>query len=611
MPLTKYRLEIDGIRAIAVIPVILYHISDSILSSGFLGVDVFFVISGYLITSIISMQIHDGTFSLSKFYLRRARRILPVAYIVLLLSMVTGFVVLLPDDLQNLSQALLSIIGFGANIFFYFEVDYFNHFANNNPLLHFWSLSVEEQFYFLVPGVFLMIGKRKRLLTFFLLLIFFGTIYAYYQNIGHDDQLAFYSLHTRAWQLTMGALIARVRPLSLDSPFNNVVADIISSASLVLVICSYFGVFDIFEGSSGLFISFFASFLILAVREDSIVGSILKFRILSQLGLLSYSLYLIHNPVFELLEYVYDLEGNSKLLIFKCFSVLFVLQLARLSYKYVESPMRNESIISNKMALFGLVSASALIISFGLIGHLTGGFENIKSNGILLLADEKIELEEIRKVRNIYGNVFNPNGTIKIKVFGDSFAQDAYYSLCKYLTEKENYNYCLELIDYEDSYYCNSEDIPDLMFEADILIFSNYWQEQCYQEAVSLMNNLNDNRRVFFVTSSAYPRMKSLSIMNKHKDFTLSDLESFAFRNQRWDRLRTSQDMEKMLLNEVGRINRSEFFSGGAGDTVNLFDSQGRPLIWDNAHLTLRAYSNYGKFLFEKIEAVHKLHSLK
>ena len=234
--MNKYRIEIDGLRAIAVIPVILYHISVSLVSHGFLGVDVFFIISGYLITSIISYQIQNGTFSLSKFYLKRARRILPVAYLVLLLSFAVGYLVLLPTDLRNLSQAAVSIIGFAANIFFYFEIDYFNHFANNNPLLHFWSLSLEEQFYFVTPSVFLLIGKRKKLLNGFLLIIFLSSLYVYLKNLGDNEQLAFYSLHTRAWQLTLGALVARLRPLNSEPPFDRIMADVISSIGLFLII---------------------------------------------------------------------------------------------------------------------------------------------------------------------------------------------------------------------------------------------------------------------------------------------------------------------------------------------------------------------------------------
>jgi len=604
--MSNYRIEIDGLRALAVIPVIFYHVSDSLVSHGYLGVDVFFVISGYLITSIISQQIHNGSFSLYKFYLRRARRILPAAYLVLLLSFIIGFVILLPSDLRNLSQAVVSIIGFGANIFFYFEVDYFNHFANNNPLLHYWSLSLEEQFYFVMPAVYLIIGKYKNALNIALLMIFFSSICVYYLNLQGDNQLAFYSLHTRTWQLTIGALVARVRPLSSNSPYNGIMADIISLLCLGFIATAYFGILNFFHGSSELLISLAVATLILVLRDDSIAGSFLRFKYLTQLGLMSYSLYLIHNPIFEFIEYVFDLELESKVIAYKLYSILLILFLARLCYVHVESPLRDQRTITNKVAMGGLVFVSIILLSLGLIGHKTRGFENFKSDGTELLVDEEFELLEINKVRTTITNKFNTKAGFKIKVFGDSFAQDVYYSLCYTLIKMGNYDYSLELIDFDDPLYCNSLDPLENGFEADLLIFSNYWQEDCYKGAIDLINELSKTQQVFFVTSSAYPRMKSLSILKDNKSLDFAELESYAYQNQRWDRLKTSEKIENNLEPTVYKINRSEFFSGLDGDTVNIFNYRDEALIWDNAHLTSRAYFDYGKFLFSKIESLLK-----
>ena len=608
--MSNYRIEIDGLRALAVIPVIFYHVSDRLVSHGYLGVDVFFVISGYLITSIISEQIHNGSFSLYKFYLRRARRILPAAYLVLLLSFIIGFFVLLPSDLRNLSQALVSIIGFGANIFFYFEVDYFNHFANNNPLLHYWSLSLEEQFYFVMPAVYLIIGKYKNALNFALLMIFFGSIYVYYFNLQGDNQLAFYSLHTRTWQLTIGALVARVRPLSSESPCNEIIADIISLLCLCFIATAYFGILNFFLGSSELLISLAVATLLLVIRDDSLAFSFLRFKYLTQLGLLSYSLYLIHNPIFEFIEYAFDLELESKVIAYKIYSILLILFLARLCYIYVESPLRDQRNITNKVAMGGLVFLSITLLSFGLIGHRTRGFETFKSYETELLVDEEYELSQINRLRKSITNKFNAKGGFKIKVFGDSFAQDVYFSLCHNLIKVGNYDYSLELLDFDDPLYCNSLDPLENGFEADLLIFSNYWQEDCYKGAINLINELSKTQQVFFVTSSAYPRMKSLSILKSKKRLDFTELESYAYQNQRWDRLKTSEKIENNLEPTVHIINRSEFFSGLDGDTVNIFNYRYEPLIWDNAHLTSRAYSDYGKFLFSKIESHIEMSSL-
>jgi len=198
--------------------------------------------------------------------------------------------------------------------------------------------------------------------------------------------------------------------------------------------------------------------------------------------------------------------------------------------------------------------------------------------------------------------IFNPSGEIKIKVVGDSFAQDAYYSLCESLNRRSVFKFALELVDFDDPLYCDQANLPAVLSGADILIFSNYWQEECYQEAAVLLNKLSESTRVVFVSSSAYPRMKSLSILKSEQNLDFADLESYAYRNQRWDRLKTSQKIENALSEDVETINRSEFFSGIRGDTVNLFDENKHPLIWDNAHLTLRAYDDYGTFLLGKID---------
>ena len=171
-----------------------------------------------------------------------------------------------------------------------------------------------------------------------------------------------------------------------------------------------------------------------------------------------------------------------------------------------------------------------------------------------------------------------------------------------FLSSKNISEYSLELIDFDDPLYCEAKETTKDSFAADILIFSNYWQEECYQEATILMNKLSKNQNVFFVSSSAYPRMKSLAILKKNKNLELFELESYAYMNQRWDRFKTSQKMENALSRQVKKINRSEFFSGTSGDTVNLFNSMDEALIWDNAHLTSRAYFDYGKYLFTKIE---------
>jgi len=167
----EYRREIDGLRALAVVPVILFHTGIEFFSGGFVGVDIFFVISGFLITSILLSELSANKFSIINFYERRARRILPALFAMLLLTSVFAYLLMPADSLLIYSKTLTSVIGFSSNIFFYFSSDYFSPAANENVLLHTWSLAIEEQYYFVFPVFLLMFWRfgTSKLLSLLLL----------------------------------------------------------------------------------------------------------------------------------------------------------------------------------------------------------------------------------------------------------------------------------------------------------------------------------------------------------------------------------------------------------------------------------------------------------
>src|SRR5207302_1642356 len=160
--LRSYRSDLDGLRGLAIVPVMFYHYGLGGLSAGFVGVDVFFVISGFLITSLLLREIETGTFSIIEFYERRARRILPALFFVLAVTTALAFLVLLPVDLCNYGRSLIATTAFGSNIFFWRESGYFDRAAELKPLLHTWSLSVEEQFYILFPPFLWLISRLGR-----------------------------------------------------------------------------------------------------------------------------------------------------------------------------------------------------------------------------------------------------------------------------------------------------------------------------------------------------------------------------------------------------------------------------------------------------------------
>jgi peptidoglycan/LPS O-acetylase OafA/YrhL len=193
-----YRAEIDGLRAVAVLPVIFFHAGFELFSGGFVGVDVFFVISGYLITSIILEEQKKGNFSLTKFYLRRIRRILPALFFVVLCTIPFAWFILLPRDMQDFSQSLIAVATFSSNILFAKESNYFAGLAELKPLLHTWSLAVEEQYYIFFPLLMCAFGGFNRTTIFRVVVILFVVSFGCgILMLKMQPQYAFYLLPTR------------------------------------------------------------------------------------------------------------------------------------------------------------------------------------------------------------------------------------------------------------------------------------------------------------------------------------------------------------------------------------------------------------------------------
>ena len=204
-----YRPEIDGLRALAILPVVLFHLHVAGFAGGYVGVDVFFVISGYLITSLIQQELDRGEFSFVRFWERRARRILPALTVVVLFSLAAGWFILTPTDLDNLGASAFAQSLFGSNVLFWLQAGYFEPGAGSKPLLHSWSLAVEEQFYLCFPFMLVLLGmvgriSRVRLIAGFLLLSLVLSVY----GVADHPTAAFYLLPTRAWELLLGAVLA-------------------------------------------------------------------------------------------------------------------------------------------------------------------------------------------------------------------------------------------------------------------------------------------------------------------------------------------------------------------------------------------------------------------
>jgi peptidoglycan/LPS O-acetylase OafA/YrhL len=373
-----YRREIDGLRAVAVIPVILYHAGFGTFAGGYVGVDVFFVISGYLITSIIVSDQRAGKFTLVNFYGRRARRLLPALFLVIFCTLPFAWFWMLPQDLKAFSDSVIAVSVFASNIYFYASTGYFETAAELKPLLHTWSLAVEEQYYLLFP-VFLMLTWRlgTRWVVALLSIAAAVSLGAAQWGSTTNPSFAFFMLPTRGWEILLGALIALylLPQRGAARSANRSVRQSISVVGLLLILYAVFA-FDRetpYPSFYTLLPTVGTGLIILFAAGDTIVGSILGSWILVGIGLISYSAYLWHQPLFAFARLrTLDEPGHVLLIAL----ALASFGLAYFSWKYVEMPFRRAHVITRKQVFAFGATCSLILITLGAIGSLGKGFKN-------------------------------------------------------------------------------------------------------------------------------------------------------------------------------------------------------------------------------------------
>jgi peptidoglycan/LPS O-acetylase OafA/YrhL len=370
----KYRREIDGLRAVAVLPVILFHAGFSIFSGGFAGVDIFFVISGFLITSIIIQDIKEGRFSLTAFYQRRIRRILPALFLVIAVCLPFSWLVMLPRELKDFSGSLVTVPLFISNYYFRKDTGYFAADADEKPLLHTWSLAVEEQYYLLFPAMVWVLWRYCRRLLVPILLTSVAASFAYaLRELEIDEEKLFFDTRGRAWEILAGALMAFWVSSSRYRPLPNLANQIIAALGLSAIIYAIIG-FDEstrFPSVDTLFPTLGAAAIILTASPDNLVGRLLGNRFFVGIGLISYSAYLWHQPLLAFAR-IQSLDGLSALSRFAI--CVASLGLAYLSWKFVETPLRRPDRVRASALCWGAASLSLACVSLGVVGSINKGF---------------------------------------------------------------------------------------------------------------------------------------------------------------------------------------------------------------------------------------------
>jgi peptidoglycan/LPS O-acetylase OafA/YrhL len=356
-----YRPDIDGSRALAVLGVVLFHAGFGI-PGGYVGVDVFFAISGFLITSLILRDLKLGTFSILDLWERWARRILPALAVVTAFTLIVGYFLLLPADYRALGTGIIALAAFSSNIKFWLETGYFQPAADQKPLLHTWSLSLEEQFYLLIPVLLWVIFRQGKGQWVLRLLIAGGlaSLALSFYGSYRAPSATFFLLPTRAWELAAGSVLAYALPIASGRIRSGMVwLGLIG----IVIPFAFYNVHTRFPGLSavppvaGTALLIWSGMRHSIEHKTSLVHRVLQTRLLVWIGLLSYSLYLWHWPLLAFYRYFGVYQSSVAIC---ALLILASLLLAWLSLRFVEQPFRGRYLISKRRSVFPL-SAAAII----------------------------------------------------------------------------------------------------------------------------------------------------------------------------------------------------------------------------------------------------------
>jgi len=444
-----YRRDIDGLRAVAVLAVVLFHAFPAVLRGGFIGVDVFFVISGFLITGILLRELESGQFSFAHFYARRVKRIFPALVLVMAVCLAFGWLALFPDEYRQLGKHVAGGAGFAANFVYWAQVDYFDTAAETKPLLHLWSLGIEEQFYIAWPVVLLLVWKVKPRLSAVLATAALLALVSFALNLGTiqgNATAAFYNPASRAWELLLGAMLACLhagnaaaagRPRRLPPNLLAWTGVLLLAAGLALVTRK-----SQFPGWWALLPALGAACLIGAGPQAWFNRVLLSNRVMVWVGLISYPLYLWHWP---LLSFAQIIESREPAPLLRAGAVLLAVLLAWLTFQVVERPLRsNRSPRAGRTAIAALCALMLACAATGAYVYKQDGLpnrqpvqDNLANQKALVLVEDTANAAACKK-RYGFDSVYeyclqaDPTRDPTVALVGDSHAYHVVAGLTQY-----------------------------------------------------------------------------------------------------------------------------------------------------------------------------------
>ncbi len=616
----NYRPEIDGLRAIAVGAVILYHAQINIFghqpfSGGFIGVDIFFVISGYLITSIILKElITTGSFSFKYFYERRVRRILPVLFFVMLVSLPFAWMYLIPSSFVDFSKSILYSLGFSSNYYFHYSGQVYGALDGLFiPFLHTWSLSVEEQFYILFPIFFLFTFKYfKQYLIHILILGLIVSLVLSEWTSKNYPSASFYFLHTRMWEILAGSILAYfeiIRGYRSQNKFLN-----FSLPTIGLFLIGYSIVFfknNIPHPSFYTILPIIGVCLIIWFSDrDELITKILSTKLFVGIGLISYSLYLWHYPIFAFLKINGLVSGT---LIGKLFLVPIIFFLSILSYFFIERPFRNKNLSIVKILIYLIILVSSLII-FNIKIITEEGFktrfdylkkinQNYNPDNILL---GKERMKNSQQNLNDF-SIKNFN----IVIVGDSHGSDLYNSLNLNRDSFSDVKFYFvgdmcNLFEKECDAISKNE---KLLSQADIVIFSYRWNDNSFnsfKKNFDKIKNLNQNIFVTSRTNEYKVFSKLYTLLDYEVLFNNKELDYFGFKNLYFkNRVINSSSIINQKLkkfsskNNLTYLNKEDYMCNIFEKECDYVDKNGYKIFYDYGHYTEYGAKYFGNKIYE------------
>lgn len=442
---STYRAEIDGLRCVAVLAVLLFHAGLARFSGGFVGVDVFFVISGYLITGILLREMDGGTFSFLRFFERRVRRILPATLAVVLVSLGLALLLLTPPDARKVGEAASATVLSAANIYFYSTQNYFGAESGNLPLLHMWSLGVEEQFYLLLPVLLsVLVRYFRRHLAAVLVVLTVGSLAVYCWAIFRHPAAAFYLLPFRAWELGLGASLAACFGQSESNHPSNSVSHGAGIAGLLLIATAVFfgGSAGIRPGLAALPACLGVALIIAPIGASGIASKLLSAPPVRFVGKISFSLYLWHWPVLVFAKLALLPAAPARWILI---AIMFVL--AWLSWRFIEQPFRG-AIITRQSVARSVCAGAAAAVALSVLLMTTKGLpqrfdvETVQLASFLDYDPRPAFREGTCFLTDRTGQSIDPESCLRadphrpnILVLGDSHAAHLWYGLAHELPD--------------------------------------------------------------------------------------------------------------------------------------------------------------------------------